>query len=633
VAIIGLSQSPGLLHELDGAPVEVMAVADFDIRHESIQDAQKRGIFVSQDYTEVLERSDLDLILNLIPDKTVEAIIHQLKPDRAQVIHASTASFLGAYCTETIVRSAMVDILADLARLLSGFLDTMGFAGRTLQRIQEVSGVSGAALWMRQEEGFLLLKGLNLPPSFQSLHPSESEPGPFQQLMEERAPLWIRDLTSLPAGELRRAWTDPGFRSVLLIPLLREYEMQGALALFHSEVASFSKDAVHRLQVLTELLGQVLQRGGALQGPRDNLIRDELTGLYNDVYFLDRLKAEFKRAARRETPLSLLYITLRPQHTMDYADQMMIRPYLRAIAVDLMSAIRNVDVPARYKMNDFVVILPDTDPSSALSIAKRLMERLSMARLEGIGERGVNLSIGSASYPEHAAQPKELLDNAELSSFLAGREGQNQIRVFPTGRMELNGLTPEAITRKYPVLSEIFSVLGAQGRRDRFSYDHAQEVARYAALVARELGLSQEHLTQIGIAGWLHDLGKMALPSSNGDPQRDFSRLPALNMKIHPTIGAYILKNLIRSPTILKAVLYHHANFDGTGQPGRVRGDSIPIEGRILAVANAYHHLIAGRGQTFSSPATDVFQNLRRKAGNELDPQLVECLIRGVSAG
>jgi putative nucleotidyltransferase with HDIG domain len=312
---------------------------------------------------------------------------------------------------------------------------------------------------------------------------------------------------------------------------------------------------------------------------------------------------------------------------------MMIRPYLRALAADLMAAIRNVDVPARYKLNDFAVILPDTTAGEALTIARRLMERLSMARVEGIGERAVKLSIGAASCPEHAIQPKELLDNAELAAFLASREGHNQIRLFPTGRMELNGLTPEAITHKHPMLSEVFQVLAAQGKRDQFTFVHAQEVARYASLVARELGFSLHRVTEIGIAGWLHDLGKMALPGVNGNLERHLSILPALSLKIHPTIGAYILKNLIRSPAILKAVLYHHTHFDGTGQPSQLRGEGIPVEARILAVADVYHHLVAGPTEGHVSPQRDLFQSLRERAGTQLDPQLVDCLIRGVTTG
>ena len=633
VAIIGLSQSPGLLRELQGSSFQVVAVADLDVRQHVLMEAQGQGIQVSQDYTEILERADLDLILNLIPDKTVEAIIHQLKPDRAQVINDSVLSFLQAFSREFILRRTTVEILADVSRVLSGFLDQSTYLARLLQKVSEVTGARAAGLWIKKGEGFVLLKGMALPPPLQGYNPAKGGRGLVDRLLEERTVLWIGDISSDPRIQDSGPVLDAGLRGVMVLPLIREFEVRGVLLLFHAEGATFSRDLVSILRVITEFLAQILEREGTIQGARDLLIRDELTGLYNDVYFMDRLPAEIKRANRNESPFSLLYLTLRSDRAMEYADQMMIRPYLRAIAADLMASLRHVDVPARYKQNDFIVILPDTAPSDALVIAERLAERLSTVRLEGIGERAVKFSIGVASYPTHAQQPKELLDNAELAAFLAGRDGHNRIRLFPTGRMELNGLTPEGIVRKYPMLSELFQVLAAQGARDHRTFIHAQEVAFYASLIGRELALSPDRVMELGLAGWLHDIGKMTLSGIDNGLQERLSRLPALNERIHPAIGAYILKNLTRSAPVLKGVLHHHARYDGAGQSSGLKGQAIPLEGRIIAVADAYQRLQSGQGGQQAPSQRDMFLSLRTKASRELDPQVVECLIRGVAAG
>jgi diguanylate cyclase (GGDEF)-like protein/putative nucleotidyltransferase with HDIG domain len=633
VAIIGLTQSPELLHDLDGSSAEVVAVADFDLRHDALREAQRRGLFVSQDYTAIMERPNLDLIVNLIPDKTVEAIIQQLKPDRTQVIHAATASFLRAFCQESAIRRDLAETIGDVTRWLSGFLDPLGLTTRVLQRALDLAPAVAVGVWVRQGESFVLFRGLHLPAPSQGYRPAIGLPGPFVRLAEERAPLWIRDVRPPYLEGDHEPFEKSGFTSFLLLPMFRELELQGVMGLFQDRVVPFPKEILLLFQTLAELLAQVVQREGAIYGGRDAIIRDEMTGLYNQVHFLDRLKVEMKRAMRRESPLSLLYVTVRPEQAEEHEDQGMTRPFIRALAADLMASIRNVDLPARYKSDDFVVILPDTSPTEALSIAGRLMERLAAVRPNGIDAHPVRLSIGTASFPDHALQPKELLDNAELAAFLAGREGQNQIRTFPTGRMELNGLTPEAIIRKHPVLAEVFQVLSAQGNRDRSTFEHAQEVARYASLLAREMGLPPHEVTEVGIAGWLHDLGKLTLPGLNGGLPDRLSNLPALSSKIHPTIGAYILKNLIRSPAILKAVLYHHTRYDGSGQAPRLHGDGIPVEARILAVADAYHHLTVHAAGSPAAPQRDLFQSLRRQAGQELDPQMVESLIRGVTAG
>lgn len=631
VGIIGLSQCPGLLRDLEGTGVEVTAVADFDLKHQAMQEALARGIPATQDYTEVIERPDLDLILNLIPDKTVEAIIHQLKPDKTQVVNAATASFLQSFCRESATKRALTEILADLSRMLSGFLDVGSLIHRILQRIGQILQAEAVGFWIRQEDRFIFFKGVGIPQELQTYQPNLTDFGPFQRLVEERAPVWTRDLSLGPGAPGKETMESWGLRGLLLVPLIREMHVNGTLALFFPQPSHPGGEPVRICSVLGEILAQMVHRAGTLSDLRDDLIKDALTGLYNDVYFLDRLRAELKRAARHESSLSLLYLTLKPDRVMDYADQMMIRPYLRALASELMASIRNVDVAARYKLNDFAVILPDTGPSGALAIARRLLDRLSTARIDGVGERTVSLSIGAASYPNHAGHPKELLDNAELAAFLASREGANQIRLFPTGPMDLDGITPEVITRQYPVLEEVFQLLSAHSRTDPSVFLHAREVARYAALLAQQLGLSPQKRAEMGIAGWLHDLGKLALPDGNGGIRPRYSRLPALNLKIHPTIGAYILKNLLPSPSILRGILYHHAHFDGSGHPARAQGEAIPIEGRILAVADAYHHLLTQRGEPSRSSSHYVFQGLREKAGRELDPHLVECLIRAVT--
>ncbi len=632
-AIIGLSQAPDLLEQLQEAPLEVLGVADFDPSHPCLRDAREKGIFVTHDYTELLERSDLDLIINLIQDRTVEAIIQQLKPDRTRVVHAAISSFLAAFCRETVTHRILLELMGDLARHLGGFLDPRTLTGRILQGAMRIMEAPAGGIWSRKEGPFLLLKGIGLPSSLQLYSPSLGNAGLFDLLMEERRVILSGEIPSDPLLQQEKIFRDSGFRSLLAFPLIREFDLRGAILLFHEEPNHFLKEHLRPLEVLGDLVCQILEAEGALKGPRDLLIRDEITGLYNEVYFLDRLKAEIRRANRNESPISVLYLHLRSDHGMEYADQIMIRPYLRAISSELMSSIRNVDVPARYKQNDFVVLLPDTSSEEALQIAERLLERLSLIRLEGIGEVSVQLNIGIATYPDHATQPKELLDNAELAAFLAGRDRESTVRFFPTGRFELNGLTPEGIIRKFPALTEVFQVLVAQGTREPQTYRHAQEVAYYASLIAKGLDLPPERILEIGMAGWLHDIGKLTLPGLNGDLQKKLLRLAQINRRIHPTIGAYILKNLVRSSSLLKGVLYHHARYDGHGEPHGLRGESIPLEARILAVADFYQHLQSDLERRKVSSQREVFRELRRKSGSELDPRLVECLIRRVTAG
>jgi diguanylate cyclase (GGDEF)-like protein len=442
---------PDLLDELNESPYEIAGVADFDLSLGILGEARKRGIFVTQNYTELLEKPDIDIILNLIPDKTVEAVIQQMKSDRAEVIHAFTSSFLHMFLEQTLVKRAITEMVSAVSRFLVGILDQRGFLGLTLRKVLEVTGAHGASLWVRRGNDFVSLQAKDLPTQIRQIAPSVGSGSFFDRLLERRRSLWIEDIAMEISSETK-IMLEMGLQSLLMLPLIQDLEVKGALIVFDRRPSRYSREQVEAAEALAMLLPAVLEREGLRQGARELLIRDEVTELYNDVYFLDRLRSEIKRANRSESVMSLLYLAAGEQNATDHADLRMIRPYLRAIGSALMAALRDVDVPARQAGKDFVVILPETSLIDALKVGERVMARLSTVDVEGIGRRAIDFSIGVVSYPEHSANADELLDKAELAASLAAKRGKNQIRPFPTDHMALNGLCPDAIIRKYPAL-------------------------------------------------------------------------------------------------------------------------------------------------------------------------------------
>ncbi len=407
--------------------------------------------------------------------------------------------------------------------------------------------------------------------------------------------------------------------------------MEAALVLFGSGPIALPKDLTPVLSAVAEILAQVSRRDLGQRAAHESMIRDELTGLHNTEHFMERLEAEIRRANRSEHPFCVLYLRTGTPSGLGYPDSSGDPSFLRTVARGLMACIREVDVPARHRGSDFMVMLPHTSASGAFLAARRILGRIPMSPPQGIGDRQAMISIGIAVYPEHGVRAKELVDNAEVAAMLAAREGKDRIRLFPEGKAGPEGPDPEAIVQDYPMLSDLFHLLQIQGMRDRRSYVHAREVAHYARIIGRELGLSGDRLKELELAGWLHDVGKMTIPALNGELGIDLSRLSALSKKIHPVVGSYMLKGMIGSTSALNAVLYHHARFDGAGWSSGLRGEEIPIEARIIAVADAYQHLKQALPGPHRPSQRELFNSLRKKAGQELDPILVECLIRGVA--
>jgi putative nucleotidyltransferase with HDIG domain len=163
--------------------------------------------------------------------------------------------------------------------------------------------------------------------------------------------------------------------------------------------------------------------------------------------------------------------------------------------------------------------------------------------------------------------------------------------------------------------------------RDRMTARHAAAVARYARMLAREMGLSESDQDLAHTAGLLHDIGKFALPDRILHAEILSDEDWAV-VRRHPQDGATLVGRLDGYGPIAEAILYHHERIDGSGYPAGLIGTEIPLVSRILAVCNVYDTLTAR--DSYRSPMTpqDAIAELRRVAGRQLDAELVDTFVR-----
>ena len=157
--------------------------------------------------------------------------------------------------------------------------------------------------------------------------------------------------------------------------------------------------------------------------------------------------------------------------------------------------------------------------------------------------------------------------------------------------------------------------------------EHIRSIQQYAVLLAEASGLSDDDVQAVRTAALLHDVGNMAVPEhilSKPDAltPEEFERV-----KIHPRVGAEILRNVPFGAPVGDLVLYHHERWDGLGYPAGLRGEDIPIGARILAIADCYSTLQADRPYRPARSQSDAIAVLRDYAGTSFDPALVDLLI------
>jgi diguanylate cyclase (GGDEF)-like protein/putative nucleotidyltransferase with HDIG domain len=353
---------------------------------------------------------------------------------------------------------------------------------------------------------------------------------------------------------------------------------------------------------------------------------DGLTGLLNRSGFDELLDLEVQRALRTESPVALLLVdlddfkTVNDRHGHAAGDRA-----LEAFASALEQGVRRIDRAARIDGEEFAVILPDTEAHSAYLLAERLRSRIQAERPAGSIE--LTASIGVVTCPKHCTGPSELMHAGERALLAAKVLGGNRAVMYDAevvagliageGRREMRR---EENIAAVMVLAETLDI------RDTGTARHSQTVARYCFLVARELGLDEGLAERLRIAGVLHDIGKIGVQDSILRKPEALSDAEYAEMQRHAELGARILAGA-NLDDIAEWVLAHHERPDGRGYPRGLHDFDIPLEAKIVAVADSYEAMTSDRVYRMAIGHDAAQEELRRCAGSQFDADVVEALV------
>ncbi|HZQ49916.1 MAG TPA: HD domain-containing phosphohydrolase [Candidatus Dormibacteraeota bacterium] len=176
----------------------------------------------------------------------------------------------------------------------------------------------------------------------------------------------------------------------------------------------------------------------------------------------------------------------------------------------------------------------------------------------------------------------------------------------------------------------VAALVAAVEVKDRETQGHNHRVAELCVKIGRELGMNASDLRTLARAGLLHDVGKLGIPDAILHKRGPLTDEEWVVMKTHPEIGLKILKRCGHFRRELLAVLYHHEHVDGTGYPHGLAGEAIPIEARIVAVADTYDVLTSDRPYRRALSESSAVETVAQAAGTHLDARLVHALLRTV---
>jgi HD-GYP domain-containing protein (c-di-GMP phosphodiesterase class II) len=169
--------------------------------------------------------------------------------------------------------------------------------------------------------------------------------------------------------------------------------------------------------------------------------------------------------------------------------------------------------------------------------------------------------------------------------------------------------------------------------RDKYTGGHTKRVLDFALAAGRRLGLKAGDLENLKLSAILHDVGKIGVPDAvlNKPGKLDDDEFKV--MKRHPKIGATIMGKIPFLGPILDGMRYHHETLDGRGYPYGLRGDEIPLQARIVAVADAFDAMTSNRPYSSGRPVEKAVAELRRCSGTQFDGEVVEAFVAALEAG
>jgi len=167
--------------------------------------------------------------------------------------------------------------------------------------------------------------------------------------------------------------------------------------------------------------------------------------------------------------------------------------------------------------------------------------------------------------------------------------------------------------------------------KDRDLRDHSQRVTACAVQIAREMGFPFAEVEKIRVAALLHDIGKLGVNDKILDKKQELEEEEIEHIQRHPLVAGRLLGPISQLKEIIELIKHHHESFDGCGYPDGLREEEIPLGARILAVADAFDAMTSSRPYRKTVSLSQALDELRRKAGKQFDPAVVDVISRLIS--
>ena len=429
------------------------------------------------------------------------------------------------------------------------------------------------------------------------------------------------------------------------LPQGRAILQLGVIILAYAAVLALNRDGTSAPVIHWAMANAALIVSGALIGMQrantrrvvrrlaDDARRDTLTGLLNRRGFEELFETELERARRTGGELTVVVADLdRFKGLNDRFGHPAGDVALQRVGQILKTAKRRIDTVARIGGEEFAVIVPSSDHHAAYILAERM--RREVRETFAADPSGLTVSLGVAEFGKHGASAEGLIHSADQALYAAKRLGRDRTVVYSqdiAGTLlvvdgEPQEADPQLHRRTVLALAEVVDA------RDHGASEHSQRVGHYAAAIAEAMGLPRDVIERVRFGGIVHDIGMIGVPERIPRKPGWLTADEWAELQRHPEIAARILRGA-NFEDVSGWVHAHHERPDGSGYPRGLQAGDIPLEARILAVADAYEAMRAQRAYRQALDPAAARAELMRCAGTQFDERIVATFVALLDAG
>ncbi len=328
---------------------------------------------------------------------------------------------------------------------------------------------------------------------------------------------------------------------------------------------------------------------------------DQLTGLYNRRFYAEELR---RIDTERNLPITLVMADVNGlKLTNDAFGHHAGDKLLKHIADMIKKQCRADDILARIGGDEFILLLPQTDSDQAGKLVERI--KAAIANEDDYYPVACSVSFGWDTKNEPTEDISKVYTVAE-------------------DRMYRRKLTESAAMRN-DTIKLILRILAQKYPREE---QHSKRVSKLCAEIAEAMGMNPDSVSELRLAGYMHNIGYIGLREELVNRIGSYTDTERAEMERHPEIGYQLLRSAGKYSSIADFILCHHERFDGKGYPSRASAYDIPVESRIVAVADAFDSMTNDRLYGKKMTAGEALKEIRRNAGTQFDEVIVDHIFK-----